>query len=217
MEFNKYWTKIDNDKLRELIKKGSSVIFIREYFGNNKLFYHPNKKYYLSGKSGIIPTFKNFTNEIKYEELDTDFIVDFEKSKHFNNEFNYNYKFQTYSGNCYDVDFIYIKDSIGYYKNRNTYNISFTLENNRNMDNSEEYEKLTFLKENHELIKRIIFIFKHFNKNYGNNCIYLIGESEDIRKTNWYRNLIKDSFDNIKEIEDISSFTNGKRAYYYEL
>jgi len=104
MEFNINWTKDDNDKLRNFIKEGKSVEFIREYFTNEKLFYHPSKKYYQSGKSSTIPTFKDkiddftsFINEIKYEELKTDFTVDFEKSKRalasFGvNKFNYIYK-----------------------------------------------------------------------------------------------------------------------------
>ena len=200
MEFNKHWTKDDNDKLREFIKKGKSYDYIHDYFGNDKLFYHPTKKYYQSNKSSSIPTFKtkiddfsDFINEIKYEELKTDFIIDFEKSEHFENEFNYIYKFNTNSGNKYVVDFVYLKDSIGTYKNRNIYNVSFTLESNRNMSNYKDYERQTFLKENHEIIKRIIYIFKDFNIKFGSNCIYLIGESEDKRKTYWYRQLIKDN------------------------
>lgn len=59
MEFNINWTKDDNDKLRNFIKERKSVEFIREYFTNEKLFYHPSKKYYQSGKSSAIPTFKD--------------------------------------------------------------------------------------------------------------------------------------------------------------
>jgi hypothetical protein len=196
MEFNKYWTKEDNNLLREFIKESKSVNYIRDYFGNEKLFYHPSKKYYQSYKNGSILTFKNkiddfsgFLNEIRYNELKTDFQIDFEKSPHFKNEFNYIYKFQTNSGNRYVVDFVYIKDNIGIYKNRDIYNISFTLEKN----NSKDYEKLSFLKEEHEIIKRIIFIFKNFNNKFGDKCIYLIGEMEDKRKIlqNKYIKLVK--------------------------
>lgn len=224
MEFNKNWTKKDNDKLRELIKEGKSVDYINNYFSNDKLFYHPNKKYYFSGKSSVIPKIRTkiddytgFINEIKYEELKTDFKIDFNKSKFFKDEFDYNYTFQTDSGNRYVVDFIYIKDTIGPYKGKNIYNISFTLETNRTLSNYKDYEKSTLLNEEHEIIKRIIFIFKDFNKRFGNNCIYLIGETEDKRKIIWYSKLIKDSFDNIKETIDISSFTNGLNVHYFEI
>lgn len=224
MEFNKYWTQGDNNQLRILIKEGKSSDFIRNYFGNDKLFYHPSKKYYLSGKSAAIPNFRNkvsdftgFINEIKYEELKTDFIVDFEKSTHFNNEFNYIYKFQTNSGNRYIVDFIYLKDTIGPYNGKDIYNISFTLEKNRNLSNHNSYEKATELNEGHEIIKRVIYILRSFNEKYGKNCIYLVGETEDKRKINWYSVLIKDTFTNVKETIGISSFTNGLDGYYYEV
>ena len=224
MEFNKNWTKEDNKKLIELSKKGKSIDYIREYFGNDKLFYHRNKKYYQSGKSAAIPTFKEqikdfsgFINEIKYESLKTDFTYDFEKSNQFENEFNYIYKFQTNSGNRYVVDFIYLNDKIGSYSSKDIYNISFTLESNRNLKNYKDYERQTELEEGHEIIKRVIFIFRDFNDRFGNGCIYMLGDTEDKRKINWYRNLINQSFDNIIETESISSYTNGLKAYYYEI
>lgn len=224
MEFNRNWTKDDNNRLRLLLKEGHSPEFIRNHFGNDKLFYHPSKKYHISGKSSPIPVFRDkigdftgFINEIKYEELRTDFTVDFEKSSHFNGEFNYVYRFQTNSGARYVVDFIYLIDTIGPYIDKSIYNISFTKEENRNMSNHEDYEKQTNLKEGHEIIKRIIFVFKNFNEKFGNGCIYLLGDTEDKRKINWYRQLIKDSFDNTKETIGVSSYTNGLEAYYFEI
>ncbi len=224
MEFNKNWTKKDNDELRNLIKEGKNPDFIRNYFSNDKLFYHPNKKYYHSNNGGKMITFKRkiedftgFINEIKYTELKTDFQTDFEKSKQFEDEFNYFYKFQTNSGNRYVVDFIYLKDTIGPYSNQDLYNLSFTLETNRNLSNYQDYEKQTMLNESHEIIKRLIFIFKDFNIKFGNNCVYLLGETEDKRKINWYTQLINDSFDNIKETIGISSFTNGLDGHYFEI
>lgn len=224
MEFNINWTKEDNDNLRYLIKEGKTPDFIRNYFGNDKLFYHPSKKYYLSNKSASLPTFKRnikdftgYINEIKYNELKTDFTFDFKKSKHFENEFNYYYIFKTNSGNKYIVDFIYLKDNIGHYSGVDIYNISFTLESNRNLSNYQDYEKQTGLDEGHEIIKRVIFIVKDFNDRFGKGCVYLLGETEDKRKIKWYKNIIKDSFDNIKETTGDSSFTNGLTAYYYEI
>lgn len=221
MEFNINWTKEDNDKLRSLLKEGHTVDYIREYFTNDKLFYHPSKKYYLSNKSSAIPTFKTkisdftgYINEIKYNELKTDFIVDFTKSD-FKDKFNYLYMFKTNSGNEYIVDFIYLNDNIGPYINRDIYNISFTLKTNRDLSNYKKYEKQTLMNEGHEIIKRLIFIFKDFNNKYGKDSIYLLGDTEDKRKIEWYRNLINDSLDMIETIGD-SSYTNGLKAYYYE-
>ncbi len=222
MEFNKNWTKEDNDKLRLFIRENKSEDSIREYFTNNKLFYHPNKKYYLSGRSAAIPNFKNkildftgFINEIKYEPLKTEFRKNFKKSEYFIDEFDYNYKFKTYSGNLYDVDFIYMKDTIGPFIGRNLYNISFTLSENKNLNDYIEYERKTYLNEQHEIMKRLIFIILNFDDKHGKDCVYMLGETEDIRKINWYRNLIKDTFTDIIEIIGESSFTNGLNAYYF--
>jgi hypothetical protein len=224
MEFNRNWTKQDNNKMRQMIKEKKSVDEIRNYFGNDKLFYHPTKKYYHSGKSGSIPTFKEkikdysgFINEIKYESLKTDFTIDFKKSKHFKEEFDYLYRFQTESGNRYIVDFIYLKDNLSPFPNKEIYNISLTLEENRNLSDYEDYEKLSKLNEQHELLKRLIFICKDFNDRFSKDKFYLIGETEDKRKINWYRNLISDSFDNVEEIVGKSSFTNGLNAYYFSV
>jgi hypothetical protein len=224
MEFNKNWTKEDNDKMRSFIRENKSVEYIRNFFGNNKLFYHPSKKYYHSGKSSCLPTFRKriedfsgFINEIKYEELKTDFTYNFEKSKYFENEFNYNYTFQTNLGNRYVIDFIYMKDTIGPFVNKNIYNISFTLESNRDLDNYETYELKTKLNEHHEIIKRCIFIFRDFDNRFGNDCVYLIGGTEEPKKINWYRNIINDSFVNVEEVIGDSSFTNNLKGYYYNL
>lgn len=223
MEFNKNWTKEDNKKMREMIKMKISPDKINEFFGNDKLFYHPNKKYYNSSKSSL-PSFKEkifdfsgFINEIKYEPLKTDFIYDYKKSDHFKDEFDYIYRFQTNSGNRYIIDFIYLNDNIGPFPKRDIYNISFTLEENHNLSNHIDYEKQTLLNESSEIVKRIIFILQDFNMRFGEKCIYLLGETVDKRKINWYRNLIKDSFNNVKETIGISSYTNGLTAYYYEI
>jgi hypothetical protein len=210
MEFNINWSKEDNDKLREMIKNKFTVEQIRDHFGNDKLFYHPDKKYYHSGKSGVLPNFKNVKKFDNY-------ITGWTKSYIFEDRFDYIFKFQTNSGNRYVVDFIYLKDSIGIYKDKDIYNVSFTLEENRNIEDYKDYEKQSYLNEQHEIIKRIIFIFKFFHKKYNNCNVYLLGETENLKKINWYRNLIKDTFPNVKETKDVSSFTNGLPAYYFEV
>ena len=59
MKFNKNWTKQEK-----------SIDYIREYFGNDKLFYHPKKKYYQSGKSAA-----NMENEIFFIYLYSYYII----------------------------------------------------------------------------------------------------------------------------------------------
>jgi hypothetical protein len=226
MVFNKFWTKEDNDLMRKMIKENKSVDEIREFFGNDKLFYHPKRKYYTDGKVGCLPNFNErkqiqdftgFVNEIKYSELKTDFRIIATSSLKFKNEVDYHYTFLTNSLNRYIVDFIYLKDTKGNFKDKDLYNVSFTLEKNYDLNDYKKYETETNLNEQHEIIKRLIYIIKDFHKKYSNGCIYLIGETEEMIKINWYINLVKDSFEEVNIIKDESSFTNDLPAYYFEV
>ena len=45
--------------------------------------------------------------------------------------------------------------------------------------------------------------------------IYMISETENIQKFNFYKKSIEDSFDNFDLIIDISAFLPNKKSYYY--
>ena len=45
--------------------------------------------------------------------------------------------------------------------------------------------------------------------------VYVIGETNDERKTKWYKNLISDSIPNVKMLKDISSINSGKEVWYF--
>jgi hypothetical protein len=205
------WTKEDNKKLRTLIKEGKSVSEIREIIGDNKLRENPKKKY--------VNTFNRFKlMEIVAKQLKTDYIFQIEKSKFYENEYNFTANFKTLSENEYIIDLILIKEYENQFKNNNILNISFTLAKNRTFDNYKKYEEETKINEHFEIIKRLMFIIpdslKKIKKNYS-NIILLINETENPQKINFYRNVIKDSFSDVIEIEDTSNFTNGLKAYYY--
>lgn len=59
MEFNENWNKSDNDLLREMNKEGKSTQDIINFFGMEKLKFHPTKFKY----GNIIP-YERFINEI---------------------------------------------------------------------------------------------------------------------------------------------------------
>jgi hypothetical protein len=44
---------------------------------------------------------------------------------------------------------------------------------------------------------------------------FSITETDNLKKINMYRNIIKDSFKNVKESDDIDE--EGKRIYYYKI
>lgn len=204
------WTKEDNIKLRQLIKEGKPPNEIRKSLGD-KLEEHFNKKYLSSFSDFIL-------NEIKMQPKET--ILNFQPkpSTYYPNEWNFLTYFETDSGQRYFVDFIYVKETKNQFKNDNIFNLSFTTEEQHNLNNSEIYEDDTHKYEHIEVMKRLIFVIiesiKYIKTKYI-NPILLIGETKNPQKINFYRNIIKDSLPNIKEIEDISDFTNGFKAYYF--
>ena len=86
MKFNKNWTKEDNDLMREMIKNKKTHQEIIDYFGVEKVLYHPKKKFHRS-KSLHTRIDSFLLNEIKIEPKKTDFTYKYEKSL-YNNKKN---------------------------------------------------------------------------------------------------------------------------------
>jgi len=211
MEFTENWTKKDNDYLRSLIKEGRSSTEIIEIIGYEKLRMNPKKKY--------VGKFNEFIlNEIFARPKETIFSIKQEKSKYYTNEINYYSPFKTDSGQEYIIDFIYVKEE-NQFKNDNVFNLSFTTKENRDLINHKKYETETDKNEIIELTKRLIYVIEKsigfISLNY-NKIVLLIGETEHPTKIKFYRNIIKDSLPEYEEIEDVSSFTNGLKSYYFK-
>ena len=211
MKFTEEWTKEDNNILRGLIKEGKSPSQIIDIIGYDKLRKNPNKKY--------VGKFSEFIlNEIFFKSKKTVFNINQDLSNYYNGELNYNSTFKTESGQEYVVDFVIVKEKDGQFKKSNIFNLSFSTIENRNFSDYKKYEEDTGKGEYIELTKRLIFVIRESIKvielNYK-NIVILIGETENPQKINFYRNVIKESFDDIDEIIDESSFTNGLKAYYY--
>jgi hypothetical protein len=206
------WTKEDNSRLRKLISEGKNPSEIIEIMGYDKLRENPKKKYVSNYNEFIL-------NEIFAKPKETEFVIGREKSKYFKDKMNYYSTFKTSSGQEYVVDFVYVQEK-NQFKNDNVFNLSFTIKENRDLDNYNKYEEETNKKELIELTKRLIYVIIEsidVIKLKYKNVIILIGETENPQKINFYKNVINDSFKNIEEIEDISLYTNGKRAYYYKI
>ena len=207
------WTKEDNTRLRKLISEGKTPSEIIEIMGYDKLRENPKKKYVSNYNEFIL-------NEIFAKPKQTDFVIGREKSKYFNDKMNYYSTFKTSSGQEYVVDFVYVQEKDGRFKNDNIFNLSFTTKENRDLTDYKKYEDETNKKELIELTKRLIYVviesIDTIKLKYK-NVIILIGETENPQKIYFYRNIINNSFPNIEEIEDISSYTNGLKAYYYKI
>lgn len=207
------WTKEDNKQLRKLISEGKTPSEIIKIIGYDKLRENPKKKYVSNYNEFIL-------NEIFAKPKETDFVIGREKSKYFNDKMNYYSTFKTSSGQEYVVDFVYVQEKNGQFKNDNIFNLSFTTKENRDLTDYKKYEDETNKKELIELTKRLIYVviesIDTIKLKYK-NVIILIGETENTQKIDFYRNIINNSFPNIEEIEDISSYTNGLKAYYYKI
>jgi hypothetical protein len=205
------WTKEDNKQLRNLIKEHKTPDEIISIMGYDKLRENPKKKYVSQYNEFIL-------NEIFARPKKTNFIVGNEDSKIYPNETNFFSPFKTDSGQEYIVDFIYVKETKNQFKDSNVFNLSFTTKEQRDLTNYKKYESPTDRNEIIELTKRLIYVINttlKFIKQFYDNPILLIGETENYQKINFYRNIIRDSLSNITEIEDVSEFTNGLKAYYY--
>jgi len=223
MEFTSNWTKEDNYKYRSLIKEHKSIDEIISIMGLDKLKYKPNGSY---SYGGILKNFGQFLNEIKYTEKWTEINLQIHKSKYFNGD-NYEFYFKTDSENDYVFEFVYYNEIVGPFIGYNLYNLSFTTKKQKELsdkiiDNNiktNTYEKITDLNESHEIFKRLIYLFKHFHNYYGKiqKAIYVIGETTNPQKINYYKNSIKSSFDNVVEIKGKSSINLGNDVYYYEI
>jgi hypothetical protein len=204
------WTKEDNKQLRQLNKEGKTADEIISIMGE-KLKDEPNHKYVYRYNEFIL-------NEIFTKPTDTSNYFAQEKSEVYPDEWNYSSMFKTDSGQKYVVDFIYVKETKNQFKNSNVFNLSFTTVEQHDMKDYKKYEMPTKKNEHIELMKRLLFVIDvslyNIKRRYPNPII-LLGETENPQKIKFYRNVIKDSLPNVTEVEDMSEFTNGLKAYYY--
>jgi len=228
MEFNDKWTKDVNDKYRQMIKEKKSTDEILEYFGD-LMKHNPKKKY-----SANLLTYEKFMliiNEIKFHPNYINFGFNYFPSKRFKDKDDIYCFF-----NINDTDYIlileYLIENNSSFKNQVIYNIFFTTKKQYNtFDNitknlsSEEIEK-KFL-ELQNIVEEptnkgdIINIFNSLSyillkmSDRIKDCIYMISETDNIKKFIFYKKSIEDSFNNFDLIIDVSKFLPDKKSYYY--
>jgi len=221
MDFNEVWTKEKNDLLRQFIREKKSTDFILNYFGED-LKHHPKKKY---SYSKIMPFeyFEKygFINEIKITPEYTKYRAVRINSIFYNNKFDYELYFDLNNHDYVLLYLFYIVNGI------DTYNVVMTTKQqyldykkelsngNRNYDQLKNIiERETGYEEVLPLIKRISFIISDFC-NRMKIFTLSIGETDNKVKIKLYRNIIKDSFKNIKESIEKDNF--GNIYYIYVL
>ena len=230
MEFNEKWTKEVNDEYRQMIKDNKTTDEILYHFGD-LMKYNPKKKY-----SGGLLTYERFmltVNEIKMHPNYNYFTFEYIDSKRYNDKEDILCHFSVN-----DTEYIllleYLIENNSSFKNKVVYNIFFTtkiqydnyIKRTLNLS-AEDMEKIfDELQENAEKETNKGDIIKIFNslsyillkmKNRIEGGIYMISETKNMKKFNFYKTSIEDSFDNFELTIDVSKFLPGKKSYYYNI
>ena len=225
MEYNKY---------RKLIKERKSIDEIKSIIGE-PINHHPKGKF----KYGKLLPYNNFLYEIKFQPKEIEYVTKYENSYFFENLKNIVIDFD-----INDIDYVlflqcFIENNISF-KDKIIYNISFTTKE-KYLIYKEKLEQI--LNEQGFILEDDIVLLKHiFEKetNYGNiiqifnalsyilinlsmsiiknegYCIYMIGETDNIQKIDFYKKSIESSFKNYKLSRDYSQYYS-KLCYYYEI
>lgn len=228
MQFNKNWTKEDNDVLRQMNIDKKSEKEIIEFFGKEKLLYHPKKKFHKS--KSIHTRFNNFINEIKIEPKLTEFTyknlasLNYPTKKDIFVNFsinNHDYViilFYLYENNIKSYELLFTtKEQYAEYEK--TMNDILNLPGNHFTDNEHEIlkeilEKKTKYDELYDLLQSISYILiELYNdlKEIHGNIIFSITET----KIKLYKNIIKDSFPSFNYFTKTIKIRNVEEIIYY--
>lgn len=219
--YNEIWTKEKFLEYRKLKRSGYSHDMLKEHFGDDIYYSGLYSKY--DSKLAYLKMFNEIKiNPIqmpyKYWKLNSFFYID--KYDHFA-------EFETSNGNIYVLCLMFFKiDDI------ETYNITFTTKSNFDRYYSELnkillnnkkiskddfaylksiFEKETNINEIYDIMKRLSWILLDIYNRHLNNDTLSIGETDNYKKIMFYRNIIKDSFENITEKEIL---LDDKYRYY---
>ena len=73
-------------------------------------------------------------------------------------------------------------------------------------------------KDNDQIVSRLIYIISDIDIIISHkypNIVYIIGETKNVKKINFYRDIIKNSLTQYNELKGKSSINLGRPAYYY--
>lgn len=228
MDFNDKWTKEVNDHYRKMVKEKKSMSEIEEYFGD-LMKYHPKKKF----NRGIY-TYENFTTLLNEITIHPNYIY-----FTFKNEQSLRYK----NGKdiiCYfninNVDYIlkleYLIENNQFFQNRIVYNIFFTTKEQYDifikMSSNKSASELEFLfsdiqkiveeETNKGDVIKILNAISYILLKIANHItdpIYILTETMNLQKINFYKKSIEDSFKGKYELLIGKSIFFDGLTYYY--
>jgi len=228
-DYNERWTREKFLEYRNLKKSGYSHQMLKEHFGDD-IYYSGlyNKNAHIIPYDYFIKYFENKINEIKINPEKTAYDItpvpsnlDLTKMDYIltfiSNEVSYTIclmYYKIHSDDTYNVIFT-TTDQWNEYR-QEFFNIS-----KKGNVNTEEWELLnniisreTGFNDLFPIFRRLTWILFDFYNNHLKGELLSIGETDDKKKINLYRNVIKDSFINVDEVETIFG---GSKYYIYKL
>jgi len=234
MIFNENWTKEDNDYMRKMIREGKSQDDIIKHFGEEKVLFHPKKKFHKTHKAIYTKMF-DFVNEIKINPEKTEFTHKRKNSIAYTNKEDIFISFKV-NEHEYIIALFYMfeNDIISYellfttkqqfeqYEKRMK---EFLLIPGNHFTNEEQNELKNILKketnfnELFTLFKSLTYIINELYNDikffYG-DITFSITETDNPKKIRLYKNLIHDSFPDFKyKRRKIKIQDEYKYIYYY--
>lgn len=228
-EYNERWTKDKFIEYRKLKRSGYTHEMLIEHFGED--IYHSGM---YNRNSNVIPYeyftryFENRVNEIKINPEKTNYDITPIPSNLSLSKMDYLLTFIS-DDTSYTICLMYYK-----IHHLETYNIVFTTTDQWNkyrqeflniskkgMVDEKEWRLLndiiskeTNFNDLFSIFRKLSWILIDFYGRYINGFLLSIGDTQNKKKINLYRNIIKDSFKNIEEIESIF---NGNKYYLYKV
>lgn len=228
-DYNEKWTREKFIEYRRLKRSGYTDKMLKEHFGED-IYYSDmyNKNAHIIPYDYFTKYFENKLNEIKINPEKTEYDITPVYSSLDTNKMDYILTFL--SGDVlYTICIMYYK-----IHNDDTYNIIFTTTDQWNQYrqeffnlskkgsiNKDEWRLLndiisreTGFNDLFPIFRKISWILLDFYDKHIKDEILSIGDTENKKKINLYRNIIKDSFGNIIETE--TTF-NGNKYYLYKI
>lgn len=219
------WTKEKFLEYRKLKRSGYTHKMLKEHFGD--VIYDSG----LYNKNASKFSFLKSFNEIKINPIELPYKNWKSNSLFYKGKYDYFAEFETIKENTYSLCLMYCEIN-----NQPTYNILFTtkemmdkylselnkiLLSKKGISNDDmEYLKSIFEKETNlneiiDIMKRISFVIFDMYESNIKNQLLSIGETDNYKKIKLYRNIIKDSFDEVNENQVKDRF--GNKYFVYEI
>jgi len=230
MKFNDKWTREVNDRYRQMIKEKYSRDEIRDELGH-LMKYHPEGKFDSGG--GIFPyrRFLGILNEIKFHP---NYIY-----------FNFKYDVSLWYKDkkdiiCYftinDIDYVllleYLIEDNDFFNNEVVYNVFFAIkdrydlfikEMKRGEIKKDEIDKLRVMMEEETNLGDVVKVFNAISYillkilSHIENPIYMVSDTNNLKKIKFYKKSIEDSFKEKYELFVGKSSHTDKKSYYFKI